>query len=134
MKSVIPILVVEAIEPSLEFWVDRLGFVVSAQVPFEDRLGFVILTRGEVILEIQARASVAEDVPLMAEAAGTATVYIPVDDVAPIAQLLDGYEHVVIAGRDTWYGMREIIVREPSGHFVFFAQSLPQGEEPATTE
>ncbi|MCC6620792.1 MAG: chorismate-binding protein [Deltaproteobacteria bacterium] len=132
MKTVIPILVVDAIEPSLSFWVDRLGFVVSAQVPHEDRLGFVILTRGEVVVELQARASVAEDVPLMAETGGVATIYIPVDEVAPIAAMLDGYEHVVIAERDTWYGMREIIVREPSGHFVFFGQSLPRpAAEPA---
>jgi len=124
MKSAIPILVVEAIEPSLAFWVERLGFVVSTQVPLGERLGFVILTRGDVVVEMQARASVADDVPLLATVAGTATVYIPVDDVAPVAALLEGYEHIVDQ-RDTWYGMREIIVRDPAGHFVFFAQPLP---------
>ena len=124
MKQAIPILVVDAIEPSLAFWVERLGFAVTAQVPHDERLGFVILVRDTVTIEMQTRASVAGDVPLMATAAGVATVYIPVDDVGPVAELLDGYEHVVVQQRDTFYGMREMIVREPGGHFVFFGQPL----------
>ena len=124
MKQAIPILVVDAIEPSLAFWVDRLGFTVTVQVPHGDRLGFVILARGDTVVEMQTRASVAEDVPALAPVAGTAVVYIPVDDIAPVAALLAGYGDFVVTQRDTWYGMREIIVREPGGHFVFFAQSL----------
>lgn len=124
MKQPIPNLVVDAIEPSLAFWVERLGFTVAVEVPHGDHLGFVILVHGDASLQLQARASVAEDVPLLATVAGVATVYLPVDDVAVIARALEGYEHIVVPTRDTWYGMRELVAREPGGHFVFFAQAL----------
>lgn len=124
MQTAIPILVVEAIEPSLAFWVDRLGFEVTVSVPLGDALGFAILQRGEVQIELQTRASVATDVPALAPLAGVATVYVKTDDLPGVQGKLAGYEHVVVAQRDTFYGMRETIVREPGGHFVFFAAPL----------
>ena len=44
MQSLTPNVIVETIEPVLPFWVDRLGFTVTAKVNEGDRLGFVILT------------------------------------------------------------------------------------------
>jgi hypothetical protein len=46
-----------------------------------------------------------------------------VPDPAPIEQALAGYA-TVVARRDTGHGVRELIVRDPSGHFVFFGQRL----------
>ena len=37
------VLVVEEIEKSLRFWVDRMGYQKTVEVPEGDRLGFVIL-------------------------------------------------------------------------------------------
>jgi len=134
MKRVIPILVVDSIEACLPFWVDRLGFSVTVEVPHGDRLGFVILARGDVTLEMQTRASVADDVPALAPVAGVATVYIPVEDLAAVQAMLAGYEAVVVPERDTFYGMRETIVRDPGGHFVFFSQPIPTSRPLATTK
>ena len=43
--KITPILVVEEIEPSLKFWVDKLGFAKTVEVPEGDKLGFVILQK-----------------------------------------------------------------------------------------
>ena len=45
IKKVVPIIQVDAIEPCLPFWTDRLAFALAVQVPHEDRLGFVILAK-----------------------------------------------------------------------------------------
>ena len=37
---------VPAIEPSLKFWMDQLGFTKTVEVPEGDKLGFVILMQG----------------------------------------------------------------------------------------
>ena len=50
MKKLAPVLVVDRIEPCLPFWVDRLGFEKTVEVPESDRLGFVILASGPVVL------------------------------------------------------------------------------------
>jgi len=61
--KITPVLIVEQIEPSLEFWVNRMGFEKIVEVPEEDRLGFVILVRNGVELMLQTEASVRKDQP-----------------------------------------------------------------------
>ena len=60
-------LFVDAIEPCLEFWVGRLGFEKTVEVPEEGRLGFVILQREGAEVMLQTRSSVRADVPVYTE-------------------------------------------------------------------
>ena len=123
MKKVTPILVVDAIEPCLGFWTERLGFTVNAQVPEGDRLGFVILQRDGVEVMYQTRSGIAADVPsVAASGAGSRTLlFIEVSDVNDVARRLEGVE-VVVPMRTTFYGAREIFVRAPCGTVVGFAE------------
>lgn len=121
MKKLSPVLMVEAIEPCLPFWVDRLGFELTAQVPEGDRLGFVILVRGGVELMLQSTESVAKDIPALASELGAAALFVEVDDLNAVERALGGVEPV-IPRRTTFYGMDELVVRAPGGHVVIFAQ------------
>lgn len=122
MKKVTPVLYVEEIEPSLPFWVDRLGFTVSAEVPHGDRLGFVILQKDGVEVMYQTRASVEEDVPGAAVMPlGGSMLFVKVDDLDAVERALEGIEPVT-PRRKTFYGADELIVREPAGNVVNFAQ------------
>jgi len=120
MNKLTPNLVVDSIEESLSFWVDRLGFEKTVEVPLGDRLGFVILKHGAVELMLQSRASVQKDVPELAEGSYRTVVYCDVPDLAPIRKQLQGWPEVT-PERTTFYGSREIIVRDPAGNVVFFA-------------
>jgi len=117
-----PVLVVDAIEPCLPFWTDRLGFARTVEVPDGDRLGFVILSKDGVEVMYQSRESVRKDIPALADGpAGGANLYIEVDDVAAVERALKGAE-IVVPRRKTFYGADEIGVREPGGNAVIFAQ------------
>ena len=63
-----------AIEPSLKFWVDQLGFTKTVEVPDGDKLGFVILVKGDAELMIQSTASMEKDNSEMAKLARPAGV------------------------------------------------------------
>lgn len=123
IESSTPILVVDAIEPCLPFWVDRLGFETATEVPHGDRLGFAILTRGDVVVMLQTRDSLADDLPDLADAEdGEATIlYVRVDDLDAIERAVDSVE-IVVPRRTTFYGADELGVREPGGHVVLFAR------------
>lgn len=123
MKKLTPIIVVDAIEPCLPFWTERLGFTLATEVPHEDRLGFVILTHGAVEVMYQTRAGIAADVPsVAASGAGTRTLlYLEVNDVTDVARRLEGIE-VAVPMRKTFYGSEEFFVRAPCGTLVGFAQ------------
>ncbi|MFN8573424.1 MAG: hypothetical protein U0132_15330 [Gemmatimonadaceae bacterium] len=120
VSKLTPVLVVTAIEPSLEFWEKRLGFSRTVEVPHENALGFVILVKDGVELMFQSAASVLAD--LGSSAGGeSAALFIEVGDLAAIEQALAGYP-LTMPRRTTFYGMHEIGVKEPGGHFVVFAQ------------
>ena len=117
-----PVLIVEAIEPCLSFWTDRLGFAKTVEVPHGEQLGFVILVRDGVEVMYQTRASVQGDVPALADTPSRGNLlYFEVDDLDAVESALDGVPHV-IPRRTTFYGAQEIIVREPGGNAVAFAQ------------
>ena len=126
-QSLAPVIYVEAIEPCLSFWTERLGFEVVAQVDEGERLGFALLVRDGVQVMYQSRESLAKDVPPLADqdlGRGIA-LYLRVADVDAIERLLDGVEQV-IPKRTTFYGSTEVLVREPGGTVVTFAQFAPE--------
>lgn len=125
MKKLTPVLIVESIEACLPFWVERFGFTKTVEVPAGDRLGFVILNHGPVEVMLQSRASVAEDVPALARDAYRSALYIEVEDLAPIVRAANGLE-VVVPERTTFYGAREIGVRDPAGNVINFSHFAAQ--------
>lgn len=122
-KKSTPVLIVEAIEPSLPFWQERLGFSRPVEVPDGNRLGFVILTCGTVEVMYQSVASLRGDSGAYAAAfrGDKSFLFVEVDDIDATAAALRGFE-VVMPRRETFYGSTEIGYREPGGHFVTFAQ------------
>lgn len=116
------VLYVDAIEPALEFWVDRMGFEKTVEVPHGDALGFVILVQNDTELMLQTWASVEEDDPRFRYGARgrSSGLFIEVDDWDDAKRRLQGAD-LVVPERVTAYGMREIWVRTPGDHLVGFA-------------
>jgi uncharacterized glyoxalase superfamily protein PhnB len=120
--KITPILIVDEIEPSLNFWVLKLGFEKTVEVPEGDKLGFVILQKEGAEVMLQSRASVRKDAGSAADAifmAGS-NLYIEVDSFPDALERVKGAE-VVVPERITFYGMREIWVREPGRNVLGFA-------------
>jgi hypothetical protein len=134
IKKMTPILYVDAIEPVLPFWVDRLGFTKTAEVPAGDRLGFVILERDGLEVMYQTRQSVSADAPALADTPmGGSILFVEVESLDPILGALSGIEPVV-PRRRTFYGADEFFVREPAGNVIGFAafgaEAGGAGEDP----
>ena len=125
MMKLTPVLVVEKIETSLPFWVDRMGFEKTVDVPGDHGIAFAILVRDGAELMLQTAASVAADVAAFAPAGAprVASLFIEVGDFADTLQRLEGYP-LAMAERTTFYGMREVGLFEPSGNIIVFAASV----------
>ena len=114
------VLLVDRIEPNLDFWVDRLGFEIRLQVRGDDHLEFATLSRGDLAINYRTRDSLHEDTPGMVdgdEHSPWVVIYLQVDDLDEILPRLDGVP-VVVPLRETILGTREIFVREPSGRIL----------------
>ena len=129
VKKLTPVLFVEKIEPVLPFWTEHLGFSKTVEVPEGDHLGFVILQQKDVEVMYQTYASADQDVPAAAAAVrkGPTFLYIEVDNLESLKPALLS-EDVYLPERRTFYGAREIGVRDPADHFLTFSQMSAAGQ------
>jgi len=129
IKKLTPVLFVEKIEPVLPFWTEHLGFVKTVEVPDGDRLAFVILQQGTVEVMYQTYASVEKDLPAILPDVrkGPTFLYIEVENLDALKPALKSAT-VYLPERNTFYGAREIGVRDPAGHFLTFAQMSAVGQ------
>ncbi len=123
VKKITAVLFAEQIEPCITFWVERLGFEKTVDVPDGDKLAFAILQKGSVELMYQTYASAEKDMPNHANSfrKGPTFLYVEVENLDEIVAAIQGAE-VVMPVRTTFYGAREIGVKDPAGHIVTFAQ------------
>jgi uncharacterized glyoxalase superfamily protein PhnB len=124
LKHLTPVLVVERVEPCIEFWTQRLGFTAENQVPGPGgKLIFASARKDGIEVMYQTRESVIADQPGLAdELDGRSIVlFVTVESLDAVERALAGVP-VVKPKHQTFYGSTEIYVREPGGHVVGFAQ------------
>lgn len=125
VRSLNPVRLVDRIEPSLEFWADRLGFDASFRVVGEDGLEFATVRLGGLELHFRTRDSLDLDVPGLVDGDGRdrdagELLHLEVDDLDAVLTRLD--ESEIVAGpRETIFGGSEAFVREPSGRILVLA-------------
>jgi uncharacterized glyoxalase superfamily protein PhnB len=121
-KKLTPVLFVERIEAVLPFWIQHLGFIKTVEVPDGDTLAFVILQQGPVEVMYQSYASADQDLPAISTEIrkGPAFLYLEVDDLEAVKAATARLE-IFMPERTTFYGAREIGVKDPAGHFITFA-------------
>ncbi len=124
LKQLTPVLIVDKVEPCLDFWVRGLGFEITNQVPDpEGGLIFASVQKGPIEIMYQTRASVVHDLPEMARQLDghSVSLFITVDDLDAVEKAVKTAP-VVKPRHQTFYGSTEIYVKEPGGNTVGFAQ------------
>jgi uncharacterized glyoxalase superfamily protein PhnB len=123
VTKITALLFAEEIESSVNFWVEKLGFTKAIEVPDGDKLAFVALQKDGVELMYQSYKSADDDLGEVVKAVrqGPTFLYVDVENLDNLISAMKGVE-VTMPVRTTFYGSREIGVKEPAGHIVTFAQ------------
>jgi uncharacterized glyoxalase superfamily protein PhnB len=123
VKKITPILFAAEIEPSLKFWTERLGFEKTIDVPEGNKLGFAIVQKGGVELMYQSYASAEKDISATSSEVrkGPSFLYVEVESLDEIIAAIKKIP-VVMPVRTTFYGAKEIGIKDPAGHIIIFAQ------------
>jgi catechol 2,3-dioxygenase-like lactoylglutathione lyase family enzyme len=134
-------LMVTNMRESLDFYCGVLDFTLSMGVNADhetftdgvlrDDLIFVMLTHGAEELMLQRRDSLAQDVPVFAADAtpgGTFTLYMRGEPADALAARLPDSVEIIKGPETTWYGMRELYIRDPNGYVLTFG--APDGPPP----
>jgi uncharacterized glyoxalase superfamily protein PhnB len=133
VKRITAVLLVKEIEPLIPFWVDRLGFTKSIEVPDGNKLGFIAFQKGAAEVMYQTYDSVEKDAPKqVSETArkGPSYLYMEVDNFEAVLAAMQDVK-IVMPVRTAFYGMKEFSVQDPGGHFITFAQPVaaPQHQD-----
>src|ERR1700727_3686297 len=123
VKKITPILFAQELEPSIQFWTERLGFQKTVEVPEGDKIAFAILERNGFEVMYQSFASVEKENADTGAAArkGPSFLYIEVEDLNAALEAAKAVE-IVMPLRTTFYGAKEFGVKDPAGHYFIFAQ------------
>jgi uncharacterized glyoxalase superfamily protein PhnB len=123
VKRITPVLFVQDVEPCVNFWVERMGFQKTAEVPDGNKLAFAMLQKGNVELMYQSYASADKDVSAISQVVrkGPTFLYVEVDSLDQAIAAAKGAE-IVMPVRTTFYGSKEIGIKDPAGHIVTFAE------------
>jgi uncharacterized glyoxalase superfamily protein PhnB len=124
VKRVTPVLFVENVEPCLKFW-EQLGFQRAMEVPDGASLAFAAVQKDGVEVMYQTIASAMKDPSASAATKerlrSHAFLFVEIADLAPVLVALKGTK-LEVEKHETFYGSQEIVVRDPGGHFVTFAE------------
>jgi uncharacterized glyoxalase superfamily protein PhnB len=123
INKVTPILIVDSIEPALALWTGPLGYEKQVEVPYDGKAGFVLLTRGGTEIMMQTRASIEADVPAVAKLGVSSALYMDVESLEDAIRATPGAE-VIVAERTTFYGAREVFIKDAAGNVLGFAQHV----------
>lgn len=130
VKKITPLLFVQEVEPCVKFWVERMGFQKTAEVPDGGKLAFAMLQKGNLELMYQSYASADKDVGAISPEVrkGPTFLYVEVESLDQAIAASKGAE-VVMPLRTTFYGSKEIGIKDPAGHMITFAEFPAQAQK-----
>jgi uncharacterized glyoxalase superfamily protein PhnB len=120
VRQLWPLLTVQEIGRSVEFYCDRLGFVVVGQAESEGQIYWCRLERNGASIMLQQGED--EDGPAAGRGRGIA-FYFVCDDVDLVYTELSSRGLQLKPPRVANYGMKQIFVEEPDGYSIYFESS-----------
>jgi len=118
-----PNLYVDDVASCVKFWVDRMHFEKTAEVPDGDKVAFAALQKGNIELMYGSYASLEKEPGEVSRSyqKGTGFLFIEVDDLDAVLAAMKGVPMLAPVHK-TFYGSTEFTVKDPAGNFITFAQ------------
>jgi uncharacterized glyoxalase superfamily protein PhnB len=122
VKKMTPNLYAEDVEACIQFWVERLSFEKTVEVPDDTgKLAFAALEKGPIELMYGSYASLKKDAEVSRSfERGTSFLFLEVDDLDAALAAMQGVP-IVAPEHKTFYGSTEFTVKDPAGHLITFA-------------
>jgi len=128
VNKMTPNLYTDDVAACVRFWVDRLHFEKTMDVPDGAGLAFAAVQKGPIEVMYGSYASL--DKASGASRSydkGTSFLFVEVDDVNAVFAAMNGAP-LVAPIHKTFYGSTEFTVKDPGGHWITFAQFGQPGE------
>ena len=121
IQKLTPNLYTDDVAACVQFWVERMGFEKTIEVPQENGLAFAALKKGAVEVMYGSFESLQKELGASTPTQGPSYLFVEVDDVKAAHKAMAGAPEVAPM-HTTFYGATEFTVKDPAGHLVTFAQ------------
>jgi len=124
-KKLIPNLMVEDVNYTVDYYENILGcFELIATDPREGKFDWAMMRSEEADIMFQSRESLCSVIPDFKnkEIGATLVIYIEVDNVEELYNLIKNKVDIIEGLNTTSYGMKEFLVRDCNGYILVFAQ------------
>ena len=124
-KKLIPNLMVEDVNYTVDYYENILGcFELIATDPKEGKFDWAMMRSEEADIMFQSRESLGGVIPDFKnkKIGATLVIYIEVDNVEELYNLIKNKVDVIEELNTTSYGMKEFLVRDCNGYILVFAQ------------
>ena len=121
VRRLTPNLYTDDVESCVKFWVERMHFEKTVEVPDEGRIAFAALQSGGIEVMYGTWASLEKEPGVTGSyQRGTGFLFVEVDDLDAVVTAMKGVP-VVLPVHKTFYGAMEFTVKDPAGHLITFA-------------
>jgi uncharacterized glyoxalase superfamily protein PhnB len=125
VKRLTPNLYTDDVKACVKFWVERLHFEATAEVPDGENLAFAALQSGTIEVMYGSYASLEKESGVAGSyQKGTGFLFMEVDNVDQALAAMQGVP-ILLPLHKTFYGATEFTVKDPAGHLITFAQFGP---------
>lgn len=130
IESITANLLTDDMVGTLEFYCNVLNFTVVMHVPDEPPFGWAMLQNEGVMVMVQSRESLGEDMGLFEDddTGGSLVFYSKVKDLDGWWELLREKATIFMDPRTTFYGAREFGFLDNNGYRYVFAQDTEAGQ------
>ena len=115
VRKVVPMIHVPNVQATVA-WYQGIGFTLTDSFVEEDEMNWALLSCGESEIMFNAGGRTSSNERREVD------LYVHVDSVDDLYARLKDHAEVVSEIADTFYGMREFIVRDPNRFWVTFGQ------------
>jgi uncharacterized glyoxalase superfamily protein PhnB len=123
-KNLTPNLMVENMDTTISYYRKILNFELLMSNPEQKPFDWAMMQRGNVTLMFQTKKSLGDELADMKEmpVGGSLTFYVDVKNIKNLYEQLKGKADIKKNLHDTFYGMKEFVLRDCNGYMIVFAE------------
>jgi uncharacterized glyoxalase superfamily protein PhnB len=124
LKTLTPNVLVTSVNETVNWYKENLAFQLIMSVPEEGKMDWAMVQRDEVALMFQTRESLTEDSGLFADIpiGGSMSFFTKMTGLDELHELIVDKSAIVKEPYITFYGMKEMMVKDCNGYYFTFAE------------
>lgn len=124
LKSLVPNIMVESVNKSIDYYTDIFGFKTVMSVPEEGEKVWAMIQKDDVSIMLQNRESIVEEMPEFKDTptGGTLSFFISVADIDEIWNSVKSKIEVVKEPYETFYHTKEFVFKDLNGYVITMAE------------